>query len=107
MAENKPAEAPKEEAKAGDAGAAGAAGAPAGGAPGGAPGLEPGFIHKTLINTKKDFAKMYLNSDKEKKFLEQMRRWKVVIKEIYITPLEEMFDPFLEFTIGGDFGVPK
>jgi hypothetical protein len=48
---------------------------------------------------------MYLNSDKEKKFLEQMRRWKVVIKEIYITPIEEMFDPFIQFTIGGDYGV--
>ena len=34
-----------------------------------------------------------------------MRRWKVVIKEIYITPLEEMFDPFIQFTIGGDYGV--
>ena len=34
-----------------------------------------------------------------------MRRWRVVIKEIYITPLEEMFDPFIQFTLGGDFGV--
>ena len=100
MAE-KPAVAPVEEKKDAPAGDKPAGEAPAGGDK----KIEPGFIHKKIINTKKEFDKMYLNSDKQKKFLEQMRRWKVVIKEIHITPLEEMFDPFLQFTIGGDFGV--
>lgn len=97
----KPADAPKEEKK-DDAAAAGGGDKPAGE---GANQAEAGFVHKKIIDTKKELGKMYLNSDKEKKFLEQVRRWRVVIKEIYITPLEEMFDPFVQFTMGGDFGV--
>ena len=37
--------------------------------------------------------------------MELMRRWHIKIYNIYITPLREMMDPFLQFTIGGDFSV--
>jgi hypothetical protein len=37
--------------------------------------------------------------------MELMRRFHVKIYNIYITPLKEMLDPFLQFTIGGDFSV--
>jgi len=35
--------------------------------------------------------------------MELMRRWRVKIFNIYITTLKEKLDPFLQFTIGGDF----
>lgn len=41
----------------------------------------------------------------DKQEMEKMRRWKVKIYNIYITPIVEMLDPFLQFTIGGDFNV--
>lgn len=47
---------------------------------------------------------MVLNSDQDKFELERIRRWKVNIKEIYITPYD-MFDGFLQITIGGDYKV--
>jgi hypothetical protein len=37
--------------------------------------------------------------------MELMRRWHVKIYNIYITPHREMIDPFLQFTIGGDYSV--
>jgi len=37
--------------------------------------------------------------------MEKMRRWRVKINNIYITPLQKMIDPFLQFTIGGNFAV--
>lgn len=37
--------------------------------------------------------------------MEKMRRWSVKISNIYITPLLKMIDPFLQFTIGGNFMV--
>lgn len=37
--------------------------------------------------------------------MELMRRWRVKLYNIYITPLKEKIDPFLQFTIGGDFSV--
>jgi hypothetical protein len=37
--------------------------------------------------------------------MELMRRWHVKIYNIYITPYREMMDPFLQFTIGGDYSV--
>lgn len=37
--------------------------------------------------------------------MELMRRWRVKIYNIYITPLLEMVDPFIQFTLGGDFSV--
>jgi hypothetical protein len=40
-----------------------------------------------------------------KKDMELMRRWNVKIFNIYITPLEKMIDPFIQFTIGGNYKV--
>ena len=37
--------------------------------------------------------------------MEKMRRWAVKINNIYITPLVKMIDPFLQFTVGGNFMV--
>jgi hypothetical protein len=37
--------------------------------------------------------------------MELMRRWHLKIYNIYITPYREMLDPFLQFTIGGDYCV--
>ena len=37
--------------------------------------------------------------------MEKIRRWSVKINNIYITPLLKMIDPFLQFTIGGNFMV--
>jgi hypothetical protein len=49
-------------------------------------------IKKTLKMKKEDKVEMEL-----------MRRWRVKIFNIYITTLKEKLDPFLQFTIGGDF----
>ena len=40
-----------------------------------------------------------------KKDMELMRRWVVKIYNIYITPQEKMLDPFLQFTIGGNYKI--
>lgn len=37
--------------------------------------------------------------------MEKMRRWVVKIYNIYITPLKEMIDPFIQFTLGGNYMV--
>lgn len=37
--------------------------------------------------------------------MELMRRFEVKISNIYITPLRDMIDPFIQFTIGGDYSV--
>ena len=37
--------------------------------------------------------------------MEMMRRWYVKIYNIYITPLRDMLDPFVQFTIGGDYSI--
>src|SRR5262245_54644399 len=76
-----------------------------GGAPGEAGPAEEDDKKKVVLNTKKDVPKKYLSSEIDKRELEQVRRWKVLIKEIYITPLDDPFDPFLEFTVGGDYCV--
>jgi len=48
--------------------------------------------------------KKTLKMKKEDKIeMELMRRWRVEIFNIYITCLKEKLDPFLQFTIGGDF----
>ena len=39
----------------------------------------------------------------EKKGLELLRRWRVKILNIEIEALEETFDPFLQFVVGGTF----
>jgi hypothetical protein len=50
--------------------------------------------------------KKQLNMRVEDKYqMELMRRWHVKIYNIYITPYREMLDPFLQFTIGGDYCV--
>lgn len=49
-------------------------------------------IKKTLKMKKEDKVEMEL-----------IRRWHVKIFNIYITTLKEKLDPFLQFTIGGDF----
>lgn len=36
---------------------------------------------------------------------ELMRRWVVKVYNIYITPFEKMVDPFIQFTIGGNYKV--
>ena len=41
----------------------------------------------------------------EKKEMELLRRWQVKIFNIYITPLKDKVDPFVQFTIGGDYSV--
>lgn len=41
----------------------------------------------------------------DKQEMEKMRRWIVKIYNIYITPLKDMLDPFIQFTIGGNFMV--
>jgi hypothetical protein len=45
-----------------------------------------------------------LNSEAEKLELERFRRWYVKIDDIYILPYD-MFDAFVQFTIGGDYKV--
>ena len=40
-----------------------------------------------------------------KKEMELMRRWVVRIYNIYFTPFEKMLDPFLSFTIGGNYKI--
>lgn len=37
--------------------------------------------------------------------MEKMRRWELKIFNIYITPLREMVDPFVQFTVGGNYSV--
>lgn len=41
----------------------------------------------------------------EKYDMEKMRRWQVKIYNIYVTSLMQQCDPFLQFTIGGNFNV--
>ncbi|MCQ2815995.1 MAG: C2 domain-containing protein [archaeon] len=41
----------------------------------------------------------------DKAVMEKMRRWKIKITNIYITALKQTMDPFLQFTIGGNFSV--
>lgn len=42
----------------------------------------------------------------EKREMERMRRWKVLIQDIEIQNTSgEPFDPFIQFIIGGDFFV--
>ena len=54
---------------------------------------------KSLSENKKT-----LKMKKEDKIeMEFIRRWRVKIFNIYITTLKEKLDPFLQFTIGGDF----
>ena len=43
--------------------------------------------------------------EEDKYEMELMRRWSVKIYNIYITPKIDKLDPFLQFTIGGDFQV--
>jgi len=43
--------------------------------------------------------------EEDKYEMELMRRWSVKIYNIYITPKMDKLDPFLQFTIGGDFQV--
>jgi hypothetical protein len=85
----------KEEGKQGEAGASGG---------GGPAGEMEGAKFKTVIDTVTKIEKISLNSEEERRELEQMRRWKVDISEIYITS-QEMFDCFLRFTIGGNLQV--
>lgn len=42
---------------------------------------------------------------KDKIEMEKMRRWDVKIFNVYITPAKEMIDPFVQFTIGGDYSI--
>lgn len=37
--------------------------------------------------------------------MEKLRRWELKIFNVYITPLREMVDPFVQFTVGGDYSV--
>jgi hypothetical protein len=52
----------------------------------------------------KDIGKIVLSSEKEKRELERIRRWHVHIDDIYITAYD-MFDAFVQFTVGGDYKV--
>lgn len=49
--------------------------------------------------------KQYRMKQEDKSEMEKMRRWKVKIYNIYITPLMEMLDAFLQITIGGSYQV--
>lgn len=66
---------------------------------------------KIIIDTTKQLEKIVLNSENEKRELERIRRWKVQISDIFVTSFE-MFDCFLQFTVGGDlkistFNIPE
>ncbi len=41
----------------------------------------------------------------DKSQMELIRRWQVKIYNIYITPMKEKIDPFVQFTIGGNFSI--
>ena len=41
----------------------------------------------------------------DKSEMELIRRWHVKIYNIYVTPLKDKIDPFIQFTIGGDFSI--
>lgn len=69
------------------------------------PQKEEQLYHKN-IEYDMSIAKKQLRMKVEDKHeMEKVRRWIVKIYNIYITPLSDMFDPFLQFTIGGDFQV--
>jgi len=41
----------------------------------------------------------------DKAQMELIRRWQVKIYNIYITPLKDRIEPFIQFTIGGDYSI--
>jgi len=41
----------------------------------------------------------------DKEQMELIRRWQIKIYNIYITPLKDKMDPFVQFTIGGDYSI--
>jgi hypothetical protein len=63
-------------------------------------------IYGSNIEYDMKISKQQTSMKKEDKYeMEKMRRWIVRIYSIYVTPLNKMFDPFLQFTIGGDYFV--
>jgi hypothetical protein len=94
--ENKAEEAKKDESKGAEGGKSSSGG--------GAGGEIGGAKFRSVLDTTNKLEKIVLNAEIEKFELERMRRWKVQISEIYITS-QEMFDCFLQFTIGGDFRI--
>jgi len=63
--------------------------------------------HKMLIDTVKIIDKIILSGDDEKLEYDKFRRWKILIKDIYLTPSpgSEIFDGFIQFTLGGNYRV--
>ena len=50
--------------------------------------------------------KKYMTMRREdKELMELMRRWRVKLYNVYVTPLEDGLNPFVQFTIGGDFAI--
>ena len=63
-------------------------------------------IYKNSIEFDMRTRKKEIKMKKDDKIeMEKIRRWQVKISNIYITPLIKMIDPFLQFTIGGNFSV--
>ncbi len=53
---------------------------------------------------RKEIEQITLTDDKDRILYEKLRRWKVEIKDIYVTA-SDVFEGFLLFTIGGDYVV--
>ena len=63
-------------------------------------------VYKNSIEFDMSTHKREVRMKKQDKIeMEKIRRWQVKISNIYITPLLKMIDPFLQFTIGGNFSV--
>ena len=63
-------------------------------------------VYKNSIEFDMSAHKREVRMKKQDKIeMEKIRRWQVKISNIYITPLLKMIDPFLQFTIGGNFSV--
>lgn len=64
------------------------------------------FAYKSCIEYDMSKKKREMRMKREDKGeMEKIRRWHVKISNIYITSLMQMIDPFLQFTIGGNFMV--
>lgn len=64
------------------------------------------IAYKNSIEFDMSTRKREVKMKKEDKYeMEKMRRWHLKINNIYITSLMKMIDPFIQFTIGGNFMV--
>lgn len=69
--------------------------------------------HERLINSAQKRIEYNMSEEKkhltmkreDKQAMELMRRWSIKLYNVYVTPLEDGLNPFIQFTIGGDFAV--